>query len=1060
MLLRMLRNFAALACLCVSVSAAAEQRVLTHEDVWLLQRIGAPVLSPDGKQAVFSVTEPSYDSAQTVADLWIVPTDGSAPARRLTNTRGAESGATFSPDGTLLAFATRRDGDDTDQIYLLPLHGGEARRLTSVASGAAGPKFRSDGKAVLFTTTFAGGASSLDENKKLTDEQKARKDTARIYDAFPMRFWNVWLDTREPVIAWQELDGKTPTVVRVAPLRGPFDGAANEALNPAWTPDGGGIVFQALANRERGMSEAVESALYVVPARGGAPKRITPAGTSFGKPQFSPDGQALYAIESRGATPKQIYFVDRLARFSGSGWSQLSIVTAGWDRSVGNVTPTPDGKSLYVEAEDDGTTKVFRFAASGGAPEVVYAPAAGALTDLQTENGVVIGRATASTDPGQIVRLDPATKSVRALTSFNKDRLAQLSLPKPEHFWFTAKNGKKIHSIVVPPPVVEPGKMYPVLVNPHGGPNSMSADAFSLRWNIHLLTSPGYYLIQTNYTGSTGFGEKFTDDIERDVLRGPALETLEAVGEAAKKYPQMDLSRQAAAGASYGGYLMNWYNGTTTQFKCLVNHAGAVNNESQYGVNDGGIDRELRMGAPIWDTGKGQWFDQSPIRYAKSWKTPTLVTQGELDYRVPLSESMTTFKLLQRLRSRRPREHRRDVSVRPYQPDFGGLGVQCLRQSAVGVDRRKLEQPQRSGAFRADVFDRGEIDAFRGEEQEAVARDLAEALMTRAGDRDRRVRREDARSRARTAPARRSAREGPRDARRRQRRLHVPERLGEPARVHVGPRRGVARRARERVDAAAALLLVARNQEVHRRARDLDVLERGGMPLVVIALEQSVAGPAVQHERQLPGRVLRVRHAGIEPARAERRDQMREVSREQDTPDAHAVDDARVKAIDRLPLDLVRPLADDRADARVEGAARFFRHEVVVGRHLPVAPERRSRAGMDQHLSARIPRGIEVEAALVRPRGQLGADVADQEAVVEGVSIEGDAEHLPHVVTFGSGAGDDIRALDIDSPRGRLAAEHHAALALLDTDDAMIPANVDPRTGGDRLVEDLFSARL
>ncbi len=647
-MLRPMLRTAAVLCLLAPLPALAEQRPITHEDVWLLHRIGPPVLSLDGKQTVFSVTEPSYDSAQTVSDLWIVPTDGSSPARRLTNTRGAESGATFSPDGTTLAFATRRDGDEVEQIYLLPLSGGEARRLTNLPSGASGPKFRPDGKAVLFTTLFQGGAATLDENKRLADEQRARKDTARIYDAFPMRFWNVWLDGREPVIAWQGLDGKPPTIVRVAPLRGAFENG-NEALAPAWTPDGSGIVFQALVNRDKGMSEVVESALHLVPAGGGVPKRITPAGTSFGDPQFSADGQVLYAIESRNATSRQIYFVNRLARLTGAGWSQLAIVTAGWDRSVANATPSPDGKSVYVQAEDHGTTKLFRFPANGGAPEVVYAPASGAVTDLQAEASVLIGRASASTDPGQIVRFDPVTKSIRPLTSFNEERLAQLCLPRPEHFWFTAKNGKKIHSIVVPPPVAEPGKMYPILVFPHGGPNSMSADSFSLRWNAHLLSSPGYYLIMTNYTGSTGFGERFADDIERDVLRGPALETLQAVVEAAKKYPQMDLSRQAAAGASYGGYLMNWYNGTTTQFKALVNHAGAVNNESQYGVNDGGLERELRMGAPIWDTGKGQWFEQSPIRYAKSWKTPTLVTQGELDYRVPISESMTTFKLLQRL---------------------------------------------------------------------------------------------------------------------------------------------------------------------------------------------------------------------------------------------------------------------------------------------------------------------------------------------------------------------------------------------------------------------------
>lgn len=647
----MLRFVALVACLIGPWTVQAQKRVITHEDVWLLQRIGEPALSPDGKQAVFSVTEPAYDSAQDVSDLWIVPTDGSAPARKLTQSKAAESGTVFSPDGKSIAFTTRRDGDEAAQVYLLPLDGGEAQRITNVPSGATSPKFRPDGKAILFQTMLQSGATTIEEHKKLADEQKARKDTARIYDTFPIRFWNFWLDGREPVICVQELSAKTPTVVRVAPLRGSFNPTgAGETLSPVWTPDGKAIVFQATANRDRTMYEETETSLYLIPATGGAPKRLTPDGASYGRPDFSPDGKALYALESRRSTEKQIYFVTRLARITGSDWNQIAIITTGWDRSVGGFTVSPDSRRVYVEAEDDGSTKIFNFPATGGMAEVLYAPASGALTSLKAEASAMVGKHASAADPGQIVRFDPAKKTWTALTQFNKDRLAQLYLPQPEHFWFTAKNGKKIHSVIVPPPVVEPGKKYPLVAFPHGGPNSMSADTFSTRWNFHLLTSPGYYLLMTNYTGSTGFGEKFADDIERDVLRGPALETLEAIAEAAKKYPQIDLTRQAAIGASYGGYLMNWYNGTTTQFKCMVNHAGAVNNESQYGVNDGGLGRELRMGAPIWETGKGQWFDQSPIRYSKSWKTPMLITQGEQDFRVPFGESMTTFKLLQRLK--------------------------------------------------------------------------------------------------------------------------------------------------------------------------------------------------------------------------------------------------------------------------------------------------------------------------------------------------------------------------------------------------------------------------
>jgi dipeptidyl aminopeptidase/acylaminoacyl peptidase len=271
----------------------------------------------------------------------------------------------------------------------------------------------------------------------------------------------------------------------------------------------------------------------------------------------------------------------------------------------------------------------------------------GSYTGVQAvENGLIAQYQTAA-EPPELVRLNPATSSHTLLTNFNAETVAQLDVPAPIHFWFTAKDGRRLHNIMFLPPNFDASKHYPLLIFPHGGPNSMSTDAFSARWNSYLLASPGYVVLETDYKGSTGFGEKFADDIEKDVLRGPALEILEAITEAVHRYPYIDERRQAAAGASYGGYLMNWFNGHTNQFKCIVAHAGAINNESQYGVNDGGIDREFRMGGPIWEKG-GQWMDQSPIRYSGAYRTPTLITQGELDYRVPISESMTAFKILQR----------------------------------------------------------------------------------------------------------------------------------------------------------------------------------------------------------------------------------------------------------------------------------------------------------------------------------------------------------------------------------------------------------------------------
>jgi dipeptidyl aminopeptidase/acylaminoacyl peptidase len=322
-------------------------------------------------------------------------------------------------------------------------------------------------------------------------------------------------------------------------------------------------------------------------------------------------------------------------------------MTEAWDRSVGDFSLSNDGKTIYIGAEDDGFDQIFRLAAAGGSVERLFKVERGGYTAPNPVAGGLIAMYQTSAQPAEIVRINAATGTHGNLTDFNATRGAQLDTPAPIHFWFTAKNGKRIHNLLFLPPKFDAGKRYPLLVFPHGGPNAMSKDAFSTRWNNYLLASPGYVLLETNYTGSTGFGEKFADDIEKDVLRGPANEILEAIVEAAKRYPYIDDKRQAAAGASYGGYLMNWFNGHTNQFKCMVTHAGAMNNESQYGVNDGGWDRELRMGGPIWEK-NGQWNDQSPLRYSGSFKTPTLVTQGELDYRVPINESMTTFKILQR----------------------------------------------------------------------------------------------------------------------------------------------------------------------------------------------------------------------------------------------------------------------------------------------------------------------------------------------------------------------------------------------------------------------------
>jgi dipeptidyl aminopeptidase/acylaminoacyl peptidase len=633
----------------LAFTAVAQKRAMTHEDVFLLKRTGDPAVSPNGRTLVFSLVEPDYDAAKQITDLWIVPADGSHPARRLTSAKAPESGVAWSPDSTRIAFVARRDGDEAAQIYVLNMNGGEAQRVTNAPAGVSNPQWRPDGQALLYESEF----------DPIATDRKARKWNARVYDTFPIRFWNAWLDEKKPHIYVQEL---SPNAKPVDVLKGSkladspgFAGqfsptGGGQALDAIWAPDGKSIVFTAYINRDETMYAETESHLFVVSAEGGEPRQLTERGQGFGHARFSPKGDALFALHQKNPVPGgRLYSISRLVRFSWPASAKPQFLTPQWDRSVSAFSIAPDGATLFLDAEDDGFDQLFSLPSTGGQPKRLFDVKAGGYTGVKPVEGGLIARYQTSAQPPEIVRLNPERAMHAYLTMFNNDRLPQIETTEPVHFWFTAKNGRKIHNLLVLPPFFDKNKRYPIVAFPHGGPNGMSKDAFSTRWNSHFLAAPGYVIIETNYTGSTGFGEKFADDIERDVLRGPANEILEAIDEAARRFPYIDKSRQAAIGASYGGYLMNWFNGHTNQFRCMVNHAGAINNESQYGANDGGIGRELRMGGPIWEKA-GQWNDQSPIRYSAAFKTPMLVTQGELDYRVPLNESMTTFKLLQRLK--------------------------------------------------------------------------------------------------------------------------------------------------------------------------------------------------------------------------------------------------------------------------------------------------------------------------------------------------------------------------------------------------------------------------
>lgn len=644
--------------LLLASSLGAAKRPITHEDVWLMKRVASPAVSPDGRWAVVSVTEPSYEQSKTVSDLWIVPVDGSAPPRRLTQTVGGEGGAVFSPDSRRLAFTAKREGDDTAQVYVLPLDGGEATRVTTISTGASSPRWRPDGKAILFQSRVWPGAGDDEQNRKKAAEKKERKYNARVYERFPFLYWDRWLDELTPHVFVQALEeGAKPRDLlagtKLAAEAG-FDGPrglSESDLQAVWSPDGESVVFCATTNRNVEAYAPSTTHLYRVPAAGGEPVALTSGRDSYSGPKFRPDGKALYAQHSR-REDTTLYSLSRLAVIA---WppagSPPRLITSNWDRSVGGVAFSPDSRRIYVTAEDQGNDRLFTLPAEGGAVEPAIDVKEGGYSGLaipeRAAAPVVVALWGSMVHPEDLVVIDPRSRSHRFLAAFNKERIGQIDWQPPRHFWFTAKSGARIHSLVVLPPAFDPSKKYPLLVFPHGGPHNMTKDQFFVRWNWHLLTSPGYVLLMPNYTGSTGFGEAFAANIHKDILRGPASEIEQAADAAIREFPFLDATRQAAAGASYGGYLVNWFEGNTKRFRCLVNHAGLTDNASMWGATDGAYYWERRNGGPVWERG-GVWRDQSPSTYAANFSTPMLITHGEHDFRVPINQAFEIYKLLHR----------------------------------------------------------------------------------------------------------------------------------------------------------------------------------------------------------------------------------------------------------------------------------------------------------------------------------------------------------------------------------------------------------------------------
>jgi dipeptidyl aminopeptidase/acylaminoacyl peptidase len=589
-----------------------------------------------------------------------MPTDGSQPAQPLTHTKASESGVEFSADSQKILFSTRRDGDSVDQVYVMRLdHPGEAQKVTESALGAHAAHFTADGQSIVYVTNLWPGATTEAENKKIDKERSEQKAKVRAYEHYPVRYWDQWLDERKPHLMLQSLTTsgaardlfKQVSIVHQPGFEGRMedDGAR---LDYAITTNGQTVIFAASIDGDQSARAFTSVPLWSVSVKGSDATRLTANKDDYGNLHISHDGHFLYAL--RNAASNHVYKNSHVVRFPINDTTQgielgaMEDLMAGLDRSASSYTLDDNGNVVFT-AEEAGIDVIYTIKI-GQSPKKLFAQTRGVYSGAYLLGSIdqpdVIARYESATSPGEIVKID--TKGTnQLLTSFAQAEAAKLNLTPLEAFSFKDTHGHLIHNWLVKPAHFDPNKKYPLIVLMHGGPASMWKDQISLRWNYHLIAQTHYVLVLTDYKGSTGYGEAFANAIEKDPLKGPADEINQAADEAIKRYPFIDGSRQCAAGASYGGHLSNWMQASTHRYKCLVSHAGLVDLTEQWGTSDSNYHREVMIGGPPWE-GNPLWQNQSPLHYAKDFKTPVLVTVGERDFRVPLPNTLTYWAALQR----------------------------------------------------------------------------------------------------------------------------------------------------------------------------------------------------------------------------------------------------------------------------------------------------------------------------------------------------------------------------------------------------------------------------
>ncbi len=487
----------------------ATKHAITFDDMIKLRRIAEPQVSPDGKWVAYTVAAPDMEANRNASNIWMVSTSGGS-AMQLTQS-GHDLSPVWSPDGKTLAFLSLRGGES--QVYLLSMEGGEAHALTKISTGTDMVKWSPDGKTIAFTSSVYPDCKDDDCNGKRDAEREKSKVKAHVAEHLLYRHWTHWNDGKRSQLFVVPADGSAAP--RDLTPGANYDVPPDERSGPGdinFSPDGKEMCFTAVTDKMEAIS--TNGDLFIVPVAGGEAKRITTQPGFDGNPVYSPDGK--YIAYHAQLTPE--YESDRWrVMLYDRGAGRIENLTETFDRSAEELAWSPDSKTIYFTAENETQKPVYAMAARFGAePKKLIADTYNTAISFSADGKTLVFERTSLALPAEVFAASSDGSNVRQLTHQNDAILAALEMNAPETFWFDGAEGTKVQAMLIRPPKFDATKKYPLLVLLHGGPQTMWSNAWGYRWNAQVFSAAGYVTLMINRRGSTGYGQKFTDEITND----------------------------------------------------------------------------------------------------------------------------------------------------------------------------------------------------------------------------------------------------------------------------------------------------------------------------------------------------------------------------------------------------------------------------------------------------------------------------------------------------------------------------------------------------------------